>query len=210
MWHVWMKSFRKRNNLTQEAAAHILCIDVRTIRRWEAGGYPSSTHVQKFEHILMPSQDHRLARNIKPLLEITGDIMVAFDENHRVIGQSRAHKALMRQLWGGDGDLTGVDWFHSKYMPPNLRRGTIEEVGVGPKGFKNGILSIRVPFLHEVDGQVVNGGRIDATYLQLADGNVIVSVTHRDVSPEFVDGYLRPWVSKKARDVPDGITTLDS
>ena len=29
MWHVWVKSFRQRNNLTQDAAADMLGIDVR-------------------------------------------------------------------------------------------------------------------------------------------------------------------------------------
>ena len=177
--------------------AHVLGVDVRTIRRWEAGSTPSSTHVKKFQDILLPAPDHRLANNIKPLLEITSDIMIAFDQDYRVIGQSRAHRALMHQLWGED-DLRGVMWMESRYVSERVREGVMKEFGGGRKMFADGLVSVRMPFLHEADGHVINGGRIDATFLRLAEGNISLSVTHRDISPEYVDGYLRPWVGSGA------------
>ena len=208
MWHVWVKSFRKKNNLTQDAAAEMLCVDVRTIRRWEAGAYPSGSHVKRFEHILMPAADHRLAANIKPLLQVTGDLMIAFDIHGRVLGQSIAHKAHMHSLWGDGGDVTGVMWFESKYVPENLKIGW-HAVGRFEGRLKDGWVSLRTPFITERDGQIVNAGHADSTILRLADGPVILSVTRKNLDPVFIEQYVRPHVVSGVI-APDHYTTLDS
>ena len=111
----------------------------------------------------MPAADHRLARNIKPLLDFTQEAMIAFDQNWKVLGQSKSHRAMISTIWGGDGDLRGVDWVRSKYMPDMIREGLLRDIGVGPTALNRGMLSTRVPFYQEVGGKIVNAGRTDGT-----------------------------------------------
>jgi transcriptional regulator with XRE-family HTH domain len=210
MWHVWVKAYRRKHGLTQERAASLLCIPTRTLQRWEAGAEPTAAHVEKFGETLMPSEDYRLAANIRPLLEITNELMLALDQNGRVVGQSKSHMAHLHSIWRDGGDATGLEWMASKYAPERIKF-ELDNYGGLKKCFNNGFVSFRVPFIDERPGVgLVNAGRSDNSFLRMADGNVVISITHKITDHTTIEEYLRPAVNVwKVWETPDAVTTLD-
>jgi transcriptional regulator with XRE-family HTH domain len=96
MWHVWVKAYRERNELTQEAASVMLGVDPRTVRRWEAGQVTPTAQVRKrLSQLIVPSPAHELGAQLKPLLELSSDFILLFDQDLHVVAQSASHAAHM-------------------------------------------------------------------------------------------------------------------
>jgi transcriptional regulator with XRE-family HTH domain len=183
MWHVWVKAFRDRNDLTQDQAADMLGVDARTIRRWEAGtAEPTLATRTRLAHHIVPSPAHQLGEQLKSLLDLTSDFIMLFDQDLTVVAQSKSHQAHMA-LQYGHGDMVGKDW--RRYMPATFDK-FLADLG-GPRGMvTNGFVSIRSGFLRqagEKGGAIASAGLSDHTLLRLPEGIAHISVT-RIMRPE--------------------------
>ncbi len=188
MWHVWVRAYRERNELTQEAASVMLGVDVRTIRRWEAGAaQPTATARKRLSQVLVPSPAHELGAQLKTLLEMSSDFIMLFDQDLHVVAQSTSHALHMHRQYGM-ASMVGQDW--RRYMPAAFDA-TVADMG-GPRGMiKNGFVSIRASFVRqagEKGGAVTSGGLSDHSLLRLDGGVAHISITKSlhpdDVAPE--------------------------
>jgi transcriptional regulator with XRE-family HTH domain len=185
MWHVWVKAYRVRNELTQEQAATMLGVDPRTVRHWEAGAVePSAAVRQRLSQILVPSPAHALGAQLRTLLEMSSDFIMLFDENLHVVAQSASHARHMYRQYGM-ASMVGQDW--RRYMPAAFDA-YVTDMG-GPRGMvSNGFVSIRASFVRqpgEKGGAAASAGVSDHTLLRLADGVAHISIT-KSLHPEDV------------------------
>ena len=135
-----VRVFRRENGLTQEHAATLFDVDVRSIRRWEAG---ASLPAEVQARIRADNRlTERMVEGAIAIVRHSVGMMVLLDDELVVIENSSPHKQRMGELFGID--IVGHDWH--RYMTPEtlnwLRaHGGVE--GVRARGFIHGAFPYR-------------------------------------------------------------------
>jgi transcriptional regulator with XRE-family HTH domain len=110
MWHVWVKTYRDRHGMSQEAAAAMLGVDARTVRRWESEEVvPRPETIDRLRDILIPSPAHQMGDMLKSLLELSSDYIILLDANYKVVANSRSHQEFMWQHHQVQS-VIGINW----------------------------------------------------------------------------------------------------
>jgi transcriptional regulator with XRE-family HTH domain len=187
MWHVWVKTFRDRHGMSQEAAAEMLGVDARTVRRWEAEVVtPRPETVARLRDLLIPSPAHQMGTMLKSLLELSSDYIILLDARFKVVANSQAHQDFMWQHHKVQS-IVGLDW--QKWQPAHYTKWLIEQGGT--KGLaEQGCVSRRNPYIYDPLPSKNKSGQAginDHSLMRLPDGLVHLSVTRR-LQREDVEG----------------------
>jgi transcriptional regulator with XRE-family HTH domain len=183
MWANWTKTFRETHALTQEAAAAMLGVDARTVRRWEAGQEPTKAARERLGAMLAPSPAHLMGDFLVELLKTSSDYIMVLGHDLNVLANSQSHQRFMKQHHGVD-NVIGVSW--QKYVPRSYAE-WLDSRG-GTRGMlEDGFVSRRVPYIYTPkagSNKQASAGFADHTLMRLASGPVHMTVTRelpRDV-----------------------------
>jgi transcriptional regulator with XRE-family HTH domain len=115
-WAQRVRSYRSKSQLTQEALADLFGVDVRSVRRWEAGSARPSAAVRS-KLVRAPVQPIAVTSlaGFSSMIETSSAFSVLLDYDHNVITCSPSYEARMQRVLGPD--WRSVPMFERFYRP---------------------------------------------------------------------------------------------
>jgi transcriptional regulator with XRE-family HTH domain len=164
-WASEIRSFRRRNGLTQEALGEKVGVSGATVSKWETGReQPSLASQIALRRVAAPAPTLG-ALGLLDIIDATGDIAVLMDRHYRMVRASAAHRNLLRYDLS---DIAGVKfpmWTEAMFA-------TMEPIG-GPQGWwKNGVRRITFDIMRKPGERAGNPAPIfqKVTTITVRDG----------------------------------------
>jgi transcriptional regulator with XRE-family HTH domain len=189
-WAERILAYRKRSKISQEKAAQLFGVDVRTIRRWEAGKAAPTILVQaKLSATPVPLIKNPTYQGLVQLVETSPNFALLFDRDLIVLANSPSHKEHMLKQYGVD--VVGSDW--RRYCPA-LFQDIIDKHGGRHRMLADGFSSLSADFFRpagERGGSISYSGRGTHTSLRILPDTVIDLSVSVALPPEQVTNSVR-------------------
>jgi DNA-binding XRE family transcriptional regulator len=148
-WAADIRTFRKRNALTQDVLGEMVGVTGATVSKWETGREVPNLMSQKALRKLGGPAPNLAAIGLIDIIDTTNDIAVLMDRHYRLVRASQAHRDLLRYDLNDVAGLKFPMWTDAMFQ-------TIEPIG-GPDGWwRNGIRRITFDIMRKPGERAAN------------------------------------------------------
>jgi transcriptional regulator with XRE-family HTH domain len=156
MWAKRVKLYRQKSGMPQEQLAEMFGVDVRSVRRWEAGtAMPSLAVRKKLLSAPVPAMASASVAGFAEIIRSSPKFTALLSDRHEIIAASASYEARMLRVHGPDWrDVPHLDRIKSPVQ--EIITATCDAHGGLDKMMRNGLSSLTHDFTFERDGRMVS------------------------------------------------------
>jgi transcriptional regulator with XRE-family HTH domain len=151
-WSERIRNYRRNSRLSQEALAELFGVDVRSVRRWEAGtSRPRDDVRAKLLRAPVPAVAQTTIDGLARIISTSSEFTVLLDDKFQVIASSASYDARMTRVHGPD--WRGVPLLDRFYKPvAEVIDTSVTRHGGLQKMMRNGLSAMTHDFVMDRDG----------------------------------------------------------
>jgi transcriptional regulator with XRE-family HTH domain len=156
MWSERIKLYRQKTGMPQEQLAEMFGVDVRSVRRWEAGtAMPSLAVRKKLLSAPVPAMASASVSGFAEIIRTSNKFTALLSDQHEIIAASASYEGRMLRVHGPDWrDVPHLDRIKSPVQ--DIITATCDTHGGLEKMMRNGLSSLTHDFTFERDGRTVS------------------------------------------------------
>lgn len=156
MWAARVRAYRNRTGLSQERLAEMFGVDVRTVRRWEAGATRPTASVRKrLEIAPVPIMQNPSVTGFAQIVRAATGFVSLLDENHALLAWSESFRTRMERANGpGWREMSHLERIKSPAQ--EIITATCEKHGGLDKMMRAGLSALTHDFQYEYHGKPIS------------------------------------------------------